>query len=319
MSEILSKKWLALINPASGGGKVKKRWTKVVKNEFDAMGLQYTEYYTTAPVDAITKIESEIDNYDGFIAIGGDGTVNEVLNGIIHGTLEKNKVNNKIFATVPCGTGNDISHAMGLPHKDMKEACKAFTSGVLKRIDAGKATGENFKGEKVNRYFCGVLSTGFDAEVAFKTNSGTKWLPGTMNYVKSLLTSLLWMKTRGYIVKTPETTFEENGILLAVGLGQYYGGGMMVCPNAKIDDGLFDIVFLKKVSRLTMLRVFPKVYDGKHLSHKAVFEYESASITISNTIDTYWQVDGETIGFTPVDITTVKDALQILTFPDPAE
>ncbi len=312
MSEILSKKWLAIVNPASGGGKVKKKWNKHIKKEFDAMGIQYTEYFTTAPQDAIQKIELSIDDYDGFVAVGGDGTCNEVLNGILLATVEKNRPNNKLFAMIPAGTGNDLCSAMGIPAKDWKEALKLFENGQIKKIDTGKAQGVNFKGEQTTRFFNGVLSTGFDAEVAQKTNTSSKFLPGTFNYVKSLLTSLLGMKTRGYTYKVNGQEVTENGILLAVGLGAYYGGGMKICPNAKVDDGVFDIVFLRKVTRRTLLRVFPKVYDGKHITHPAVDEYESEAIEISNTIDTYWQVDGEIIGFTPVTITTVKGGLQVL-------
>lgn len=312
MSDNLSKKWLVIINPASGGGKVKKKWNKIIKIELDNLGLEYTEYFTTAPEDAIVKIESEIDNYDGFIAVGGDGTCNEVINGVLYGTIEKGKVNNKIIAMIPAGTGNDICHALNIPHKDAKEACKLFVDGQIKKVDTGKASGVRFNGEAVNRYFNGVLSTGFDAEVAHKTNTGSKWLPGTMNYVKSLLTSLLRMKTRSYTYKANGQEVQENGILLAVGLGQYYGGGMMICPKAKVEDGLFEVVFLKKVSRRTLLRVFPKVYDGKHITHPAIVDFESEEIEISNSIDTFWQVDGETIGFTPVKITCIKDGLTIL-------
>lgn len=312
MSEFISKKWLVIINPSSGNGKVKKKWKKIVKKELDVMNVNYTEYFTTGPEDAITKIGLEIDNFDGFVSVGGDGTANEVLNGILLSTVEQGKPNDKLLVIIPGGTGNDLATAMGMPNKNLEESCNVFKTGKLRKVDAGRASGINFSGESVTRFFCGVLSTGFDAEVAIKTNSGAKWLPGTFNYVKSLLTTLIKMKTRGYAFKVDSEEHTENGILLAVGLGPYYGGGMMICPNAKVDDGKFDVVFLKKVSRRTLLRVFPKVYDGKHLTHPAVTEYETESINISNTIDTYWQVDGEVIGFTPVSITTAKESLNIL-------
>ena len=316
MNELLTKKWLVIINPASGGGKVKKKWNKIIKNELDSMGLQYTEYFTTAPEDAIHKVESSINEYDGFIAVGGDGTCNEVLNGILYGTIENNKPNDKIFAMIPAGTGNDLCHAAGIPHKDIKEACQLFITGQIKSIDTGKASGKNFNDVPVNRYFNGVLSTGMDAEVAYRTNTSSKWLPGTLNYVKSLLITLIGLKTRGYEFKVNGTEISENGIFLAVGLGPYYGGGMMICPNAKVDDGLFDIIFLKKVPRRTILRVFPKVYDGKHISHPKILEYEAPTIEINNSIPTYYQTDGETIGYTPVKITTVKAGLNVLVSKD---
>ena len=317
-SNFNEKKWLALINPISGGKKAEKKWNKTIKKQLEDINLNFDEYITSAPNDAIQKIVSEIDNYDGFIAVGGDGISNEVINGILHGTIEKGNQNDKFFTIIPAGTGNDIAHAFGLPYKDIEASCNLFKpeNAQKRSVDVGKAIGKNFNNDPVNRYFCGVLSSGFDAEVAYKSNNGKKWLPGTANYIKALLTNIIWLKSKEFDVSLKKSeedlSFTKRGIFIAVGLGPYYGAGMKICPNAQIDDGLFHITFLNKVPRRTLLRVFPKVYDGKHITHKKVDLYEAQELGINTDKDTYWQVDGEIIGFTPVKIETLPKTLHIL-------
>lgn len=311
-------KWLAVVNPVSGGGRAKKKWNKVIKAKLEEIGVNFTEYITEAPQDAIYKTVEEIDNYDGFIAIGGDGVCNEVLNGILKGTIDQNKPNNKLFAIIPAGTGNDIAKAFEMPHKDIEASCDLFKPemGNKRVVDSGKAMGTDFDDVETSRYFCGVLSAGFDAEVAYKTNNGSKWVPGTTNYIKALLTTIIRLRSREFqvdIINGEENeAFSKKGILIAIGLGAYYGAGMKICPDALVDDGLFHITFVNRIARRTLLRFFPKIYDGKHVTHKAVELYIGTEITLNIDNDCYWQVDGEIIGFTPVKIKSIPKVLNVL-------
>ncbi|MFV2014507.1 MAG: diacylglycerol kinase family protein [Candidatus Heimdallarchaeota archaeon] len=313
-------KWLAIINPASGGGRAKRKWKKKIRNLLESFGVDFTEYITTEPNDAIKKIKNEIDLYDGFIAVGGDGTSNEVLNGILQGTIEQGKENNKLFAIIPAGTGNDLANAFDLPYKDLEASCNLLKSGnaTTRLVDVGKVTGNDFNDESIVRYFCGVFSSGFDAKVAYKTNHGTKWIPGTASYVKALLTNIIWLDSSKFNVKINNgqnfDSFTKEGILIAVGVGPYYGAGMKICPDARVDDGIFHVTFLNKIPRRTLLRVFPKVYDGKHVTHKAVNLFSGPEVEIQSDDDTLWQVDGEIIGKIniPVKIETLPRILKVL-------
>jgi diacylglycerol kinase (ATP) len=311
-------KWLAVINPASGGGRAKKRWKKSIKKNLESIGVNYTEYLTEAPGDAIHKVDTEIQNYDGFIAVGGDGTSNEVINGIIRGTIDKGIDNDKYFAIIPAGTGNDIANAFNLPYNDINASCELFkkNKSTSRYVDVGKVTGKSFTDEFVTRYFCGVLSAGFDASVAYKTKD-SKFLKGTASYIKALLTNIIWLKSIPFSIKIEESsntidTLDQEGVLVAVGLGAYYGAGMKICPEAKVDDGLFHITFLKKIPRRTLLRVFPKVYRGEHVTHPSVILLKAKELEIQTDLETMWQVDGEVLGNPPLKIQTLSKVLKIL-------
>ena len=309
-------KWLAVINPASGGGKAKKTWGKKIKHRLEGI-INFKPYYTTGPGHAIDYVSQEMNHYDGFISVGGDGTSNEVINGIVKG-LNEQPSKTKIFAIIPVGNGNDIAHAFDLPYNDIKASCDLFKNdhSTFRMVDVGKATGFDFDNKPVTRYFCGVLSAGFDAEVAHKTNQNLKFLPGTANYVRSLLSSIIRLSQHHFSVsilnREIEAKFEKEGILMAVGLGSYYGAGMKICPDAEVDDGLFHVTFVNRVSRRTLLGVFPKVYGGKHITHPAVELYTAPQLSIQGSEKTLWQVDGEISGYTPITIETLPNVLKIL-------
>lgn len=313
--------WLAVINPASGGGKVKKKWAKKIKQHLKGI-IKFKEYYTTGPSHAIDYVRQEINHYDGFIAVGGDGTSNEVINGIVGG-LNERPSNTKIFAVIPAGTGNDIAHAFDLPYDDIHASCDIFKNenSIYRMVDVGKASGFDFENKPVTRYFCGVLSAGFDAEVTQKTHQSSSCLPGTAKYVRSLLSSIIRLSRHHFSVSIlnqgKEEKFKKEGIFMAVGLGQYYGAGMKICPDAKVDDGIFHITFLNRVSRGTLLRVFPKVYDGGHIIHPAIDLYTGPKLSIQGSEKTIWQVDGEILGHTPVKIETLPKVLKILSSKTP--
>ena len=309
-------KWLAVINPASGGGKTKKKWVKKIKHQLEGT-INFKQYFTTGPGDAIAYVSREIHHYDGFIVVGGDGTCNEVINGIVKG-LDEQPSKTKAFAVIPAGTGNDIARAFDLPYNDIKASCDLFKNenSTFRMVDVGKAIGFDFDHKPVTRYFCGVLSAGFDAEVTQKTHQSSKFLPKAAKYVGALLSNIIRLSKHHFSVSVlnqeKETKFEKEGTFMAVGLGPYYGAGMKVCPDAKVDDGLFHITFVKRVSRRTLLSVFPKVYNGKHITHPAVELYTGFKLSFQGSEKTLWQVDGEISGYTPVVIETLPNVLKIL-------
>ena len=311
-------KWLMVINPASGGGRAKKKWKKQIKPYLEKLRVDFDDYFTQGPEDAISFVKDNVSQYDGVVAVGGDGTSNEVINGIIKGTLEKGLKNDKYFLVIPAGTGNDIANALNMPYKDITASCDLLDPEITpkeKYTDVGKVTGTTFSNETITRYFSGVLSVGFDASVAYKSKD-SKFLPGTASYVKALLTNIIWLKSIDFNLKLKKEDeikeLNEHGVLLAIGIGQYYGAGMKICPDAVIDDGLFDLTFLKKIPRRTLLRVFPKVYSGNHVSHPAVILERASVIDITTNEDTLWQVDGEVIGHPPLKAEVLPKALKVL-------
>ncbi|MHA2174691.1 MAG: diacylglycerol/lipid kinase family protein, partial [Candidatus Hodarchaeales archaeon] len=184
--------------------------------------------------------------------MGGDGTANEVLNGI----LKAEKPG--IFSVIPIGTG-DATTAYGIPEGDLEAAVQCLVKGQNKIFDVGYC-------ENAERYFAGVASMGFDAEVADRESKGSKRFKGTRSYQIALGKILFKFRPFNLSIQIDEDQkIESRSMLLAIGNGKRYGGGMHICPDAEVTDGKFAVTTVRKMSRITLLRFFSTVYDGNHL------------------------------------------------------
>lgn len=301
--------WLAVINPESAGGRTRKRWLYITKL-LNKLQIKYDEVFTEFSSHAINIVQEKVSKYDGILVIGGDGTVNEVINGIMSSSSS-----DTVLGIIPSGTGNDIANSFGLS-SDIVIACKIIAFGVPKTVDIGVTKGRNFENKIVSRYFAGVASFGFDADVSNDANNSTKRLSGTANYIVAVFKNLVTMKDRPFKVTLLEkghfSVIEENAYLLAVGNSPYYGGGMKICPDADFHDGRFSITLVKGVSKLEFIKVFPSVFKGEHLKHPAVMVFDAPELVIKTGMKTLYQVDGEVIGPTPVKVTTISDALKVM-------
>ncbi len=300
------KDFFLVINPAAAGGRVETIWRDQIKPLVDKYGLNYDIEFTTSPQHAIEIARTRVnEGYKIICSVGGDGTANEVLNGVLK--AEKTGV----FSAIPVGTGDDIPTVYGIPEGDLEAAVQCLAKGQDKTFDVGYC-------ETADRYFAGVASMGFDAEVADRTNKGSKRFSGTRNYQLALLKTLLKFKPYDLLIRIDEEqTVEGQRMLLAIGNGKRYGGGMHICPEAEVIDGKFAITTLKKISRITLLRVFPKVYDGNHLTHRSVETFEGSSIHVdSPKKKCLYQVDGEIMGNLPETFITKPKVLTVRV-PDP--
>ena len=284
-----------------------KRWRKSKKL---MEGMNYTEVLTTRPTEAIEIAKNEMPNYDGIIAVGGDGTVNEVVNGLL-ATPENQK--RHLLGMVPIGTGNDLANTMQI-HLSVERAIETLKDGIPTKVDVGVVEGSDFHGNTVRRYFLGVASFGFDAEVANDTAHGRKWLPGTWNYFSSTIKNLIWIKKRAFEIEVDggSETIREEAFFLAIGNGKFYGAGMMICPDADVYDGIFNCTFVRPVSRFKFLRVFPKVYTGEHRHHPAVRMFSGRSFAIKTDKKTLYQVDGEVLGNLPATVKGLNLGINIM-------
>lgn len=241
--------------------------------------------------------------------MGGDGTLNEVINGA------QNSKDPKIpIIALPIGTGNDIPAGMGLPfHPDMlTDVLKVLNekNRQCKLVDLGMVG---------NRYFAGVAGIGFDAMVTHIANSQTKLFKGYWNYISAILKGLVTYP--GQITKATFNgrTIEQKNYFTAIGLGSRYGAGLHVCPFASVTDGKFDITFVKKMSRAQFLLFFPKAFSGTHVELKKWVDIaRSATIKLeqgeNEKSPVLVQVDGELIGSLPATFKIAPKALNLV-FP----
>ncbi|OLS19953.1 MAG: Diacylglycerol kinase [Candidatus Heimdallarchaeota archaeon LC_3] len=304
------RKWLAVVNPTSAGARTNIRWN-ISKQYLDKLDIKYDEAQSEYHTHAIHIVEKELLNYDGIIAVGGDGTVNEVINGILHTSKDK------LLAIIPTGTGNDLANTFQL-HLDIRKACKTLAIGKPRQIDVGLLVSKDFNNKPVNRYFGGAASFGFDAKINLDTNNSTKRLPGTWNYIRSLLKNLITLRSDKYIISYNNLVdnklelVEKDLVICVVGNGKFYGSGIMVCPGASVTDSKFHITVVSSIGRIEIMKTFPKMYTGDHIKHPAVSVIETNEIEIKNTTKSLYQVDGEVLGYTPVKIKTIPKILNIM-------
>ncbi|MFJ7328941.1 diacylglycerol kinase [Streptomyces cyaneofuscatus] len=249
--------------------------------------------------DALRRAREAVAAGTGaLIAVGGDGLTSLALQAVA-GTSTP-------LGVVAVGTGNDFARALGLPIRD-PAAAGALAARMLKEgghrdIDLGRA------GE---RWFGTVLASGFDSRVNDRGNR-MRFVGGRFKYDLAILAELAAFKPIPYRIRLDGGEVREiEATLIAVGNGTTYGGGMRICAEAAMDDGLFDVTVVGKCSRATLLKVFPKVYKGTHLSHPAVTVHRVSSIELAAAGVTAY-ADGEPLGALPLTATCVPGAVQVL-------
>jgi len=283
--------WLLLINPNSGNGRGEKVG-RIVKEELAALDVEYIDISANSAMQCQENLKSRLvssQSFEGLFLVGGDGTLNIAIQELVKTSLG--------VALIPAGTGNDFARTLNLNLKDPRQLISFYLSNKPALVDVGKV------GE---RYFVDVLSTGFDSMVNERANTMHR-IKGRAKYNLSILLVLSTFKPKNYEFSIDGLSFESKAMLIAVSNGISYGGGMKVTPDAKIDDGFFDILILTPVSRFEFLRVFPKVFSGKHITHPAVRILRGKSVEIDSDAVAY--ADGERIGSLPIKASVVERGL----------
>jgi diacylglycerol kinase (ATP) len=235
---------------------------------------------------------------DRIVVAGGDGMVHLGTN-LCAGTGVP-------LGVIAAGTGNDIARELGLPVRDAAKSVERILSGGTRVVDVVRhttATGED-------KWFLGVLAAGFDAVVNERANQLT-WPKGPMRYNLAILRELPVFRAIPYGLVLDGQRIDTEAMLVAVGNGPAYGGGMRVTPDASFDDGLLDVLILGKISTFEFLRVFPKVFKGNHVSHPAVQILQARSVRLeASGIVSY--ADGERFAPLPMTMEVVPGALTVL-------
>jgi len=254
-----------IVNPIAGGGRAKALLPKI-ENRLKEAGVEFDLYTTSGPQDAIeAAAKAAADGFDIVVAVGGDGTVNEVLNGIV-GT-------NAVLAAVHGGKGNDFATAVNMP-RDPDAVCETLLKADIRAIDLGKV---------LDRYFINSVGVGFDAAVAQRVNLGVRPFKGTSAYIYVFFMMVTSYKTVEMEIDLGDGPVKGKPLLVAVGIGQAYGGGMKVLPDAVLDDGLFDVCIMEDMNRLSLIYHFPKVFNGtlKNLEQAGMHRTSEVKLSLS--------------------------------------
>lgn len=288
----MARKIALVVNPTSGRG-LGARVAPVVRHELEAGGLTVEEYTTTCAED-VGRVSAEViaSGADAVALVGGDGT--------IHLGAQVLAKSGMPFGVIPAGTGNDFARGIGVPLKDPKAAAALIVRGQTRAIDLATAKDE---------YITTVVAGGFDSLVNKRANAMT-WPKGNARYTLATFAELRTFSPISYVVTVDGEVLETDAMLVAVGTGPTYGGGLQICAGAGIDDGLLDVTIIKPVSRLTLLQMFPKLAKGTHLGHPAVHTLRGRSVRLESAGVTAY-ADGEILGPLPVDIGIAPGALTV--------
>ncbi len=235
------------------------------------------------------------------VAVGGDGTV--------HRALQATAGTAVAFGAVPVGTGNDFATEVGFPDQPLPAAAalaEALAQDRTRQVDLASLTGP----DGVRCWYGAVLAAGFDALVNERANR-MRWPRGNRRYDIAILAELVRLRPRPYLLRIDGTEHRVDAVMVAVGNGASYGGGMRITPTADVTDGLLDVVVVGPVSRTTFVRIKPRVYAGTHVDHSSVTTYRGTTVDVEAAGITAY-ADGERICPLPVSVTCVPGVLRVL-------
>ncbi|WP_225727011.1 MULTISPECIES: diacylglycerol kinase [unclassified Nocardia] len=302
-------------NPLSGLGKGADAAGAALAR-FAERGVTVTEVRTGSPAESVRRVRDSIDDPlarpDAVVCIGGDGLVSILLAAVARTGVP--------LGLIPAGTGNDLARELGVPTEDPVAAADLVLDGRIRTIDLGRVEARDAE----PMWFATVTGTGLDARVTLRANE-MRWPKGRLRYTVAALRELSTGLTVPYRIEltgvsatgrtTPaadrDTVVETDAVMVAVGNTRAYGGGMLICPDAVMDDGLLDVTVVGALSRLEMLRLLPALSAGKRLDHPDVKQYRAAGITLTAP-GVPATADGEPAGGLPVTIRAVPGALDVL-------
>lgn len=305
----MEKKIIAVVNPAAAGAKVKKIWpkkNKYFKREFS----NFEEIYTEAPGDAVKIAKKAVkEHYDYIMSVGGDGTVNEIINGML--SVEKEYRNTKLII-FPLGTGSDLSRTLGLPSTP-EGFIKLIKREKTKSIKAVKAEFLNHQQQKTTRYFLNMADCGMGAAVAKKLNQSKKLIDGSLSYLISIFQVLFCYQNKEIKIEADNKLLYQGKINTAIiAHGNYFGGGIKIAPKADLFGDKLNLILLKDFSKMGIILNLIKAYKGDHLSHPLVESYLVEDIKISSREKVELELDGESLGSCEAEFKISKKELQIL-------
>jgi YegS/Rv2252/BmrU family lipid kinase len=292
---------LVVVNPAAGGGRTGRAWPRV-RDALARAGLDFDWVATGATGDATRLARDGARGGHGLIvAVGGDGTLNEVVNGV----AGDGRAPLATAGAVLTGRGRDACRNFGVPAR-VHEAAAALVAGRDALFDLGLAAW----GDGRRRYFLGTAGAGFDAAVAARAASmGAR---GTLPYLLAVLATIRASRPMAASIRVDGVPVWEAPLTAAiVANARYFGGGMKVAPDADPADGVLDLIVLGALGRLEMLRWLPRIYPGRHLANPRVAVWRASAVGLEAPEPLPTEVDGEVGGATPLWITVAPLALRL--------
>ena len=299
-------KLAAIVNPHSAAGRTGKLWPEMA-HQFGHMDVLFTQ----GPNHA-TQLARQLlgQGYDRILAVGGDGTVHEVINGWLDSNLHPIS-ENCTLAVLPLGTGSDYQRSLGI--RNLKDALDlAHAPGPFSPIDLGQVTYQAHHGARETRLFNNVVSFGMGGEVALASKNAFSRLSGKAAFQYATAKVFLTYRPKRATLTLDGRQLPECRITnIAIGIGRYHGGGMHVCPKAQLDDGLFEVTVIHHLRAWVLAKDLPVLYSENLYVHPKVDHHRAARLTAASPDLTSIEVDGEALGALPVDLAALPRVLRV--------
>jgi YegS/Rv2252/BmrU family lipid kinase len=303
---------VVIVNPRSAGGKTERRWPQLREIIHEAYG-PFESHFTAAPGDGTRLARAALaSGVDLVVAMGGDGTINEVVNGFFDGTRAVKP--GAAFGVLPAGTGGDFVKSLGTP-RDVAAAAELLKNSPPRPIDVGRLSFTATDGTPAARHFINIASFGIAGLVDRYVNNSSKALGGTVSFALATLRAGMSFKNPMVRLKLDGEPEREGRIYnVAVANGRYFGGGMKVAPDASLDDGLFDVVTMGDFGMGDLLLRGLDVYSGKHLKNPKVSHARARRVeahAVDDGTEVLLDVDGEQPGRLPATFELISGVLQV--------
>jgi len=264
-----------IVNPAAGGGKARQVIPRI-ETTLDDLGVGYDLVYTERPWHAVELARTAVqDGANVVVAVGGDGTANEVLNGLMQ--AKQSGEAPAAMGVLCVGRGNDFAFGAGIPH-DITEGCHTLAEDARRTIDVGQVSGDSLPEA---RFFGNGVGIGFDTVVGLEA-AKLKRLRGFLGYfVAALKTIFLYYQAPQTLVEYGETSLDQESLMVSIMNGRRMGGGFMMAPSSSMEDGLLDLCIVRQVSRPRILALIPRFTKGTQERHPAVTTGRTEKISVT--------------------------------------
>lgn len=285
---------LVICNPIAGRGRVQKYWPEVERALIDA-GVEFDVVATSAPLEAVTLARKAPERYSAVVAVGGDGTVHEVVNGLLRASSEGETI---ALGVIPLGNGDDFAKMIppetpiGGKVFDWRVAVNKIAKGETKLFDIGRLTGDSSDDEP--QYFMNGMDIGFGAQAALNFNTVPKFLTGMAAYLAAIMKTLIDYRIPNVSIQIDDQVlFKQSTTMTVVTNGRCFGSGFWVCPDAIVDDGLLNIMVADGIGRMKILNLIPKIMKGTHVNEPILKNFLAKRVVISSDEVFVVEADGE--------------------------
>jgi YegS/Rv2252/BmrU family lipid kinase len=294
-----------VVNPASANGSTGRRWPEMARRAA-AAGLHGETFVSEAPGDVAAKTQLAVSNGARLVvAVGGDGTISEAVNGFLRAGTEDAEL-----AILPRGTGADYVRTFRIPRR-LDDAIAVALNGATRRVDVGVARYTGPDGQPAASYFANFAGAGISGAIARRANESSKALGGRASFIIATVVVFLGWRSAEIAIDVDGERREGRMFEVLATNGEYAAGGMWVTPGAAPDDGRLDVLLIGDVTKADFVATFPKIYRGTHLSHPKIERLRGRVVRVETEMPLPIALDGEQPGTTPAIFELVPQALRL--------